>query len=195
METFKGIKWVLQFIGGSKGGARDAAPPPGSKFFHFHAVFGKYLKNNSTFGSWRTPWGKSWIRHCNLQGILFYIDLWQFESLFWGRQIALHVKNIPSVIILTTEGLIHYFYRLTLVQSHNFVMSIFTVSGTLHQFAVVVYYTNSPFLGGVNKKSTPQGGYTPRQGGGGGEGCIAPQGVDFLFTQTRNGELVILYRF
>ena len=29
-----------------------------SKLFHFHAVFGKKLKNNSTFGSWRTPLGK-----------------------------------------------------------------------------------------------------------------------------------------
>ena len=48
-----------------RGGARDARPPWGSKFFHFHAVFGKKLKNNSTFGSWRPPWGKSWIRHCH----------------------------------------------------------------------------------------------------------------------------------
>ena len=32
-----------QFIGGSKGGARDARPPWGSKFFHFHAVFGKKI--------------------------------------------------------------------------------------------------------------------------------------------------------
>ena len=38
------------------GGRQGRAPlPPGSKFFHFHAVFGKKLKNNSTFGSWRTP--------------------------------------------------------------------------------------------------------------------------------------------
>ena len=29
-----------------------------TRFFHFHAVFGKNLKNNSTFGSWRTPLGK-----------------------------------------------------------------------------------------------------------------------------------------
>ena len=41
-------------IGGSKGG-RQGRAPPGSKFFHFHAVFGKKLKNNSTFGSWRPP--------------------------------------------------------------------------------------------------------------------------------------------
>ena len=32
--------------------------PPGSKFFHFHAVFGKKIKNNSTFRGWRTPLGK-----------------------------------------------------------------------------------------------------------------------------------------
>ena len=43
-----------------RGGARDAPPPPwGSKFFHFHAVFGKKLKNNSTFGSWRPPPGEN----------------------------------------------------------------------------------------------------------------------------------------
>ena len=54
-----------------RGGARDARPPWGSKFFHFHAVFGKKLKNNSTFGSWRPPWGKSWIRHCN--GIVYLL--------------------------------------------------------------------------------------------------------------------------
>ena len=51
-------------IGGSKGGRQGRAPPPwGSKFFHFHVVFGKNVKNNSNFGSWRPPWGKSWIRH------------------------------------------------------------------------------------------------------------------------------------
>ena len=55
---------VTQTIGGSKGGARDVRPPWGSKFFHFHAVFGKNVKNNSNFMSWRPPWGKSWIRHC-----------------------------------------------------------------------------------------------------------------------------------
>ena len=41
-----------------QGGARDASPPWGSKFFYFHALFGKKLKNNGTFGSWRTPLGK-----------------------------------------------------------------------------------------------------------------------------------------
>ena len=42
-------------IGGSKGGRQGRAPPWGIKFFHFYAVFGKKLKNNSTFGSWRPP--------------------------------------------------------------------------------------------------------------------------------------------
>ena len=37
------------FIGGSKGDARDARPLE-SKFFHFHAVFRKSLQNNSTLG-------------------------------------------------------------------------------------------------------------------------------------------------
>ena len=47
------------------GGAPGTRPHPrGTKFFHFHAVFGKNLKNNSNFESWRIPWGKSWIRHC-----------------------------------------------------------------------------------------------------------------------------------
>ena len=48
-------------------GAPGMRAPPGSKFFHFHAVFGKNLKNNSNFGSWRPPpQGKSWIRHWEL---------------------------------------------------------------------------------------------------------------------------------
>ena len=48
--------------GGSKGGARDV-PPPGPKFFHFHAVFDQ--KNRFAYPLWELapPWGKSWIRH------------------------------------------------------------------------------------------------------------------------------------
>ena len=50
---------LYQSIGGSKGGRQGRAlPPRGSKFFHFHAVFGKNVKNNSNFGSWRPPLGK-----------------------------------------------------------------------------------------------------------------------------------------
>ena len=51
-------KEITDTIGGSKGGRQGRAPPRGSKFFHFHAVFSKNLKNNSNFGSWRTPLGK-----------------------------------------------------------------------------------------------------------------------------------------
>ena len=39
-------------------GAPGTRAPRGSKFFPFHAVFSKNLKNNSNFGSWRTPLGK-----------------------------------------------------------------------------------------------------------------------------------------
>ena len=46
-----------------QGERQGRAPPRGSKFFYFHVVFGKNVKNNSNFGSWRPPWGKSWIRH------------------------------------------------------------------------------------------------------------------------------------
>ena len=43
------IHWRIQ------GGCQGCVP---SKFFHFHVVLAKNLKNNSTFGSWRTPLGK-----------------------------------------------------------------------------------------------------------------------------------------
>ena len=48
----------VEIIGGSKG-APGTRPPLGSKFFHFYAVFSKNLKNNSNFGSWRTPPGEN----------------------------------------------------------------------------------------------------------------------------------------
>ena len=41
-----------------QGGCQGHVPPLGSKFFHFHAVFGKNVKNNSNFGSWHPPLGK-----------------------------------------------------------------------------------------------------------------------------------------
>ena len=40
MCLLRGIIITVATVGGSKGGARDALPR-GSKFFHFHAVFGK----------------------------------------------------------------------------------------------------------------------------------------------------------
>ena len=50
------IQIKLLIIGGSRGA--PGTPPRESKFFHFHAVLGKNLKNISNFGSWRTPLGK-----------------------------------------------------------------------------------------------------------------------------------------
>ena len=41
-----------------RGGAKDARPPWGPNSFIFMQFSGKKLKNNSTFGSWRTPLGK-----------------------------------------------------------------------------------------------------------------------------------------
>ena len=52
------LQWNVSRIGGSKGGARDERPSWGSKFFHFHAVFGKIIENNSPFGSWCPLLGK-----------------------------------------------------------------------------------------------------------------------------------------
>ena len=53
-----------------RGGTRDARPPPGPKFLHFHAVFGKNWPNNRLapppFGVSAPSSGKSWIRHCIL---------------------------------------------------------------------------------------------------------------------------------
>ena len=52
--------------GGSKGGARDARPPWGPKFFQFHAVFGKFWQNRMLApprGVGIPSSGKSWIRH------------------------------------------------------------------------------------------------------------------------------------
>ena len=56
----------IQPIGGSRGGVRDARPPPwASKFFRFHAVFGKIWRVHAPPGGFTPPpSGKSWIRHC-----------------------------------------------------------------------------------------------------------------------------------
>ena len=51
------VHWQIQ------GGARDA-PPGGPNSFIFMQFSTKKLQNNSTVRSWRTPSGKSWIRHC-----------------------------------------------------------------------------------------------------------------------------------
>ena len=69
-----------------------APPPPGSKFFHFHAVFGKKLKNNSTFGSWRPPWGKSWIRHWNIKYLIstMYVSIFAKDALLTSSYFDVH---------------------------------------------------------------------------------------------------------
>ena len=55
-----------------QGGPQGRAPPGGPNSFHFHAVFGKNLKNSSNFGSWRTPWGKSWTHHWIIYTDIFH---------------------------------------------------------------------------------------------------------------------------
>ena len=50
-----------QVSGGSKGGRRGHAPPPGSKFLQFHAVFGKIRQIRMLappLGSWRPLLGE-----------------------------------------------------------------------------------------------------------------------------------------
>ena len=45
-------------IGGSRGGVRDACPPWVSKFFRFHAVFGKIWRVHAPPGGFTPPLGK-----------------------------------------------------------------------------------------------------------------------------------------
>ena len=59
--------WRSNVIGGSKGGARDA-PARGPNSFIFMQFSAKKLKNNSTFGSWRTPLGKILDPPLNVMG-------------------------------------------------------------------------------------------------------------------------------
>ena len=48
-----------------RGGARDARPHWGSKFFFFFMQFSaKIWKIITILGLGAPPWGKSWIRHC-----------------------------------------------------------------------------------------------------------------------------------
>ena len=55
IPRFNFLHFHAVFIGGSKGGARDARPPWGSKFFHFHAVFDKKLKIIALLGVGAPP--------------------------------------------------------------------------------------------------------------------------------------------
>ena len=47
--------WNAYFIGGSRGGVRDARPPWASKFFRFHAVFGKIWRVHAPPGGFTPP--------------------------------------------------------------------------------------------------------------------------------------------
>ena len=56
---------TIHSIGGSRGGCEGRTPPRASKFFRFHAVFGKIWRVHAPPGGFTPPpSGKSWIRHC-----------------------------------------------------------------------------------------------------------------------------------
>ena len=63
-------RFHLQALADLGGGRRDARPPSGSNFLHFHAVFGKNWSNSMLapppLGLAPPPSGKSWIRHCQV---------------------------------------------------------------------------------------------------------------------------------
>ena len=63
--TLKQLRLVSFTVADLRGGAGDARPP-GSKFFRFHAVFGKFWQNRMLVpprGVGAPSSGKSWIRH------------------------------------------------------------------------------------------------------------------------------------
>ena len=72
----QGAPWIRQWFvitsmvlcsGGSKSRGHQGPAPSRSKFFHFHAFFGKILENNRLahlFRELAPPYGKSWISHC-----------------------------------------------------------------------------------------------------------------------------------
>ena len=74
--------------------------PRGSKFFQFHAVFGKIWQNRMLAP---TPWGvgapssgKSWIRHC-------YVTQFRETLLFWfSAEILNYECKLPERLILLT---------------------------------------------------------------------------------------------
>ena len=86
------------FSGGSKGGAGDACPPQGPKFFQFHTVFGKIWQNCMLVPPWGVgapSSGKSWIRYCILQATQWKIILFKIS----------HNKVISSICIKWTSHL------------------------------------------------------------------------------------------
>ena len=66
----------------------------------------------------------------NMQGGFFVLICDKWRHCFKVSKITLQVKNIPTIMIITTDGLVHYFFCLTLFQSHNLVMEIKLVLDT-----------------------------------------------------------------
>ena len=76
---------IIDIIGGSKGGARDAPPPGGPNSFIFMQFSAKIINKHTHFGSWRPPWGKSWIRHWISYSSLFQTMRTRGRSAFIPR--------------------------------------------------------------------------------------------------------------
>ena len=77
------------YIGGSRGGVRDARPPPGRPnsfdFMQFSGKFGVFTPPLE--GSRPPPSGKSWIRHC------FMLEICEYrEGILKKRQNLLECK-------------------------------------------------------------------------------------------------------
>ena len=82
-----------------RGGARDVHPP-GSKFFHFHAVFNKKLKIIGILGVGAPPWGKSWIRYWVRTIFFVHFRLTMFNCL-----LILSILSIIYRIIMICRNL------------------------------------------------------------------------------------------
>ena len=76
------------FIGGSRGGVRDARPPPGRpNSFDFMQFSGKFGVFTPPLEGSRPPSGKSWIRHWDYLLICLHTYLGQFYNQHWVRDI------------------------------------------------------------------------------------------------------------
>ena len=72
-----------------------------SKFFHFHAVFGQKICHIT---GWRTPYGKSWIRHCNETFSYQFLMNRRVLSLFSVRLAGLVTESSALVTRILTAG-------------------------------------------------------------------------------------------
>ena len=58
------LSYTIYHCADLRGAPGTRAPRRVHRFLSFSCSFRqKKMQNNSEFGSWRTPWGKSWIRH------------------------------------------------------------------------------------------------------------------------------------